>query len=106
MVITQAASTKSKVKMFKKFLILTMLSAILGVILSFVPWGDPHFHGKGLPFPIVYWEDDKDFNNYLAPLMNMVFVFVSFILIALSVSFLLRGASFLKKIWESENRSD
>jgi hypothetical protein len=41
----------------KQIAIIFATSCLVGVILSYVPWGDPKgIHGQGFPFPTVFWD--------------------------------------------------
>jgi hypothetical protein len=59
-----------------------LISIILGLLCSFIPWGDnSSFHGVGFPFAYVYWDKGQnsgqfvDFPNPLAFILNPLFVY-------------------------------
>ena len=64
-------------------LIWALLSIVLGLLSSRVPWGDSEgFHGVGLPVASVYWDysgergGPVDYPNPYAPVLNILAFFV------------------------------
>jgi hypothetical protein len=59
-----------------------LVSSFLGIVGSWIPWGDKAgFHGTGQPVPVVIWDQGKDYLNFAGEIENpLVCVIAGFLL--------------------------
>jgi hypothetical protein len=86
MIVPKAMSAGSR--RYSKLLIWSIASLLIGIGISFIPWGVPsEFHGIGYPAFIVAWQRTPptgellDYPNPLALFFNPAFVFLTGIVI-------------------------
>ncbi|GAA5497522.1 hypothetical protein Rhal01_03718 [Rubritalea halochordaticola] len=71
------------------------ISLLLGVVFTFMPWGDEGgFHGVGVPVPHVIWDKGKDYVSIIGIPLNILFFVGLWALTVLAVA----TYSFLKKL--------